>query len=137
MATVPTKKIVVLAAASSVLLMVLALSWQDPGTTEAVVGTANFLRHLCASIARHEELLNGPAPTSMPDLVKWLCESDVVRSRPGELEEDTGMIYDRWGEPVVLVVEGGRLVGLGSAGADRTWRNGKGDDIVFKVEDFR
>ena len=47
------------------------------------------------------------------------------------------MIYDRWGEPVVLVVEGGRLVGLGSAGADRTWRNGKGDDIVFKVEDFR
>jgi hypothetical protein len=42
-----------------------------------------------------------------------------------------GIPNDAWGNPIRLIVYGGKLVGLGSCGPNGVWEGGKGDDIVL------
>ena len=53
------------------------------------------------------------------------------------MDETAGVLFDRWGEEISPVVEDGRLIGLGSAGPDRIWRDGRGDDIIVVLDDVR
>ena len=121
----------------AVLAIVLFSLGPDDGDAHLRVCTANRLGVVCISIAALEDELGQPAPTSMPALVAWLLEYDLVRNRPGEVDGSRGMIYDRWGEEVLLVVQDGRLTGLGSPGPDGIWRDGRGDDIMVMLKEVR
>jgi len=77
-------------------------------------------------------------PTDRREYAKWLMTHDPNFS-PGRLvvvDKNTGMIVDPWKNPIVLIVEGDSVVGVGSSGPDGVWEDGKDDDIVRSFKEW-
>jgi hypothetical protein len=100
-----------------------------PGWSEA------RLRAVATAIVLREANSAEPPPTSLAELVEWIA-SNVSKEEP-YIDYDKKSIRDAWRSEIVLVVEDGALVGVGSAGPNRTWENGRGDDIVVKLEEVK
>ncbi len=78
------------------------------------------------------------APTELSELVawlgRWIVHSEFLRP-PIDVEAQT--IRDPWGNPIVLIVEGGELTAVGSKGHNEVWEDGAGDDIVRTMAEVR
>jgi len=44
-------------------------------------------------------------------------------------------IKDRWGNPIIVVSQDGKFVGVCSPGQNGVWEGGRGDDIFVRLED--
>ena len=101
----------------------------------ATAATVYCLTHVCESvlmISEREDLF-GPPPTSLPSLVGWLQKGGGAASLV-----HNGTIRDGWGNDIVLLVTpAGKLWAVGSAGSDKTWEGGRGDDLVFSLEEVK
>jgi hypothetical protein len=93
--------------------------------------TRNHLASICRLIPLFEETSKQPAPVTMPEFVDWLgaCTKQL------DVDYEGRTIRDYWGRPAVLIVRDGKLDALGSAGPNGRWEEGKGDDILARVED--
>ncbi|MEX2671260.1 MAG: hypothetical protein WD294_04020 [Phycisphaeraceae bacterium] len=96
--------------------------------------TASRLSGLLDMIEQAESR-KGPAPTELSELVRWLAMFDGVDRYPDlplhiaiDLEGDR--IVDDWGQTVVVIAVEGSVWALASPGANGTWEDGRGDDIV-------
>jgi len=100
--------------------------------------TRNRLSFLCMTIFLVDDEPN--VPVTMPEFVDWLIEFRSLE--PGErnlegVDFQQKTIRDAWGNPLVILSESGRFVGLGSAGPNEIWENGKGDDMIALLDEFR
>jgi hypothetical protein len=78
------------------------------------------------------------APSDLSAYSKWVIKSNpkVIPLGTIRTAKDTGIILDAWGEPIVLVLEGRCVVGLGSSGQNRVWDDGGNDDVVVSFAEF-
>ena len=70
-------------------------------------------------------------PTKLAEVITWLKEHDCIQE--WEVKE-LKFFEDAWGRPVVLMCRDGKLIGLGSCGADGAWNGGHGDDLMKIIE---
>ena len=92
--------------------------------------------HECWNVISTAEYGSGGErpPLIMPELFDWLDEhmgltkfNDIYEY----IDVERRTILDNWGEPIILIVEDGKLVALGSKGPDRKWQGGSNDDVVY------
>jgi hypothetical protein len=98
------------------------------------MGTRIVLHDLCKLVLIADAASDQPTPVKMPLLVDWLAKNASADEQ--YIDYDNDMIRDAWGRPVVIISEGDRFIGVGSAGADGIW-TGQGDDIIVNLEDVR
>ena len=113
----------------TILGIVLLIVWgpgRNKGNGHAYAWTGVGLQNLGKSIEVVKHVTGQKAPITMPELATWLGEC-----------ASTDDFIDYWGRPVVLVVHEGRLVALGSKGADGKWENGEGDDVYIDLNEMR
>jgi len=84
--------------------------------------------------------LRGYPPVKAVDYGEWMLTAYPDLRIPAmrtivAFDERSGQFVDPWGEPLVLVVEEGRLVALASKGQDRKWDSGKEDDIILHLSE--
>ena len=95
----------------------------------------NILVSVCKIIWVAETETNSPPPTGLQELVQWL-EQHSYKDEP-YVDYAGRTIRDTWGNPIVLLSQDGKLAAVGSAGPNRVWEGGKGDDILVKLEEVR
>jgi hypothetical protein len=71
----------------------------------------------------------------MGAFVGWLAAGGM--DSESYIDYEARSIRDVWGNELVLVSEGGELVGIGSCGPDGIWHSGSGDDIVEWLRDVQ
>ncbi len=74
-------------------------------------------------------------PTELPDLVDWLAKDSSSLQDGLGVDVKGRTIRDAWGNPIVLVIEEGTLVALGSMGRNEKWDGSSVDDIVVRIGD--
>ena len=94
-----------------------------------------ILVSICKLIWMAETETNSPPPTGLQELVQWL-EPHSYKNEP-YIDYAGRNIRDTWHNPIVLISQDGKLVAVGSAGPNRAWEGGKGDDILVKLEEVR
>lgn len=72
-------------------------------------------------------------PATPKDLVEFLVKDDPGFASKPFVDSEKGRLLDGWKNDIVLVVENGHVVGLGSGGPNGIWEGGKNDDVVCKV----
>ena len=61
-----------------------------------------------------------------------------IQGYSGQVQEpmwdmNVGTISDGWGQPILIVTDGARVVGLASKGPNGRWDGGHGDDILVEL----
>ena len=108
---------------------------KDEGERKRIVYAANILRNMAKMVVLAEDSSGGHAPTSLPELVDWMALH--VSKEVAYIDYARKSVKDPWGNEVILVSRDGKLLAIGSAGPDRKWESGKGDDILVKIEEFK
>ena len=90
--------------------------------------TLAALTELWAQVSSVSVETGEPPPALAKPLVIWLRDHGADLRDPVRVQD--GLLLDGWGNPMHLVVEDGRLLTLGSSGANGRWEEGRGDDIL-------
>ena len=106
--------------------------------------TRTMLIRICITIQTVAEETIDPVPTDIKELIKWInnssirsLEERVIGEFGAKVDEDKGIIYDVWGNPIKLVVSSPTeytLISFGSNGRDDS---GKFDDCVYSFDPLK
>lgn len=119
-----------------VLVVLFAVPWYCDLSADHghdIARTRTILRSCCEDICDARYFSNEEPPTDLPGLVKWLANAEIGIHEAGYVDIERNTILDSWGRQIIVLKSDGRLTGVASCGANGTWENGKGDDIVWRV----
>jgi hypothetical protein len=116
----------------STLAVLLASCAKGKPSIERVIETKNMLRVTAMLIDMEKSVSREEPPTTVHMLVVWMEARDSGKEVFIDYAAKT--IRDSWGKEIVLIVEDGRLRGVGSCGVNGRWDGGGEDDIVAMLE---
>jgi hypothetical protein len=78
-----------------------------------------------------------PPPGTAREYGDWLMRwaPDVTTEGYVFYDDKQGVFLDPWNRPVVIIAREGTVSGLGSAGPNGVWEEGKNDDVVLMFQD--
>ena len=96
------------------------------------------LRSLIACADSTMRRSNQYPPAEVREFAEWLLRWNPESVRAGDFRVNREMrcLCDPWYTAVILLVDEGSVVGLASAGQNRTWEQGRNDDIVVYFRDL-
>lgn len=95
---------------------------------------ASILREIGATTVVLIERNNEYPPTVTSAFTQWWISNSTktdIDRYSSSLDKRRLCFVDVWGEPIVLITDKGRIVGLGSKGANKKWEDTEGDDISY------
>ena len=110
-----------------------ACTGRDTGEGFGPADSKQTLLVVCTLISSGKECAPAPPPTMLPEIVDWIA-TYVGKGCP-RIDYKNRTIRDGWKRDIVPIVTDGKLAGLGSAGANGRWEDGKGDDIVVSLDE--
>ncbi len=98
------------------------------------VRSERILRSVCKLVFLGQPRTEEPPPISLHSLVVWIKEHVSTDER--FIDYEGKMIKDIWGNEIIILSQGDRFKGVGSAGPNGKWEGGQGDDLTVQLDDL-
>jgi hypothetical protein len=146
----PIKRILIFIGIAVFLLIIIDFLWNALGfklhykqKAHAVTYTNFFLRDMSSLIQTTIIDTETALPNNIADITEWLrhhCDDfDYYQKRYEDLSfifSSSGEIIDRWGNPLVLIINSPNEYILISWGPNEKFDGGRKDDIVYKFDPY-